>query len=166
MGVEVERKFLVVGEAWRTSVRRTTSIRQGYVATGASGTVRVRVAESSAFLTLKGATSGPRRSEFEYPIPLGDAEVMLATLCVGHLVEKRRHELDLPGAEWVVDVFSGHNAGLVMLEVEAGDEAALNDALAARPTWVGREVTGDGRFANAVLASRPYTLWPASQRPA
>jgi adenylate cyclase len=154
MGVEIERKFLVASEAWRAAAHRATRFSQGYLSRDPARTVRVRQAGEQAFLTIKGATTGATRAEFEYEIPLADATALLA-LCEGPLVEKVRHLVLHGGLTWEVDDFLGDNAGLVVAEIELSDEAQAFE----RPAWLGAEVTGDGRYVNANLAVRPFKRW-------
>ena len=154
MPVEIERKFLVVGEGWQAGPRRPGQrYCQGYLAAGGGPTVRVRRAGSRAYLTVKGegAGHGRARPEFEYPIPVDHAEEMLAHLCRGPLVAKTRHEVTYAGRFWQVDVFEGQNEGLVLAEVEL----AHPDEPVVLPPWVGVEVTADRRYRNSALA-----VWP------
>ena len=154
MAKEIERKFLVEGDAWRTGARGVP-YRQGYLDTGAGCTVRVRVAGERAFLTIKGPPQGAVRDEYEYPIPVADAEELLGRLCSGGCIEKVRHRVTHAGRVWEVDEFTGENAPLVVAEVELkriDDEVSL-------PPWVGREVTEDPRYTNAALALQPYSRW-------
>lgn len=153
MGQEIERKFLVVGDGWREGAEGTL-YRQGYLAKDADRTVRVRVAGTKAFLTIKGRTKGTSRAEYEYEIPLKDAEELL-DLCEGPLVEKTRHKIPHAGHTWEVDVFHGDNEGLVMAEVELERE----DAHVEMPGWIGKEVSGDARYYNSSLSQRPYKTW-------
>lgn len=151
MGIEIERKFLVLGEDWREGVIRSSAMRQGYLSTSAKATVRIRlVDEDRAFLTLKGPTAGFSRAEFEYEVPLADGQQPLE-MARPHVVEKRRHIVPFAGLDWEVDVFEGAHAGLVMAEVElrSGDQA-IN-----LPDWAGREVSLDDRYANASLSRNP-----------
>jgi adenylate cyclase len=154
MGIEIERKFLVRGDAWRTDAIGT-AYRQGYLHADADRTVRVRVAGPQAWLTIKGPTTGARRLEYEYPIPLADAEELLVHLCGRPLIEKVRYRIPHGGLIWEVDELEGGNAGLVLAEVELTRE----DQAITLPPWVGEEVTGDPRYYNASLAQRPYTQW-------
>jgi adenylate cyclase len=148
MGFEIERRFLVRGDAWRSGVTAVTRLRQGYLAREDGVSVRLRIAGTAARLTIKGP-GGLVRPEFEYDIPAADADAMLSLLCGGRSLTKARHEVPLDGLVWEVDVFDGPLAGLVIAEVELPDSAhALRT-----PAWVGREVTDDARFANAALAS-------------
>jgi adenylate cyclase len=113
MPVEIERKFLVDGDAWRPGVRRRELFRQGYLAGSQSCSARVRVAGDRAWLGLKGRVRGASRLEFEYPIPLEDGHAILEQLCAGGRIEKWRHFVPYAGHEWEVDEFLGDNAGLV-----------------------------------------------------
>lgn len=152
MPVEIERKFLVAGSEWKTATG--TLYRQGYLSRNAGRTVRIRVAGEKAFLTIKGITQGISRAEFEYEIPLADAEELLK-LCDGPLIEKTRHLVVEAGTTWEVDEFHGDNAGLVVAEVELDSE----EETFARPDWLGREVTGDHRYSNSQLSVCPYREW-------
>lgn len=152
MGIEIERKYLVTGADWRTSDGQR--ICQGYLNRDKARTVRVRIAGAQAFLTVKGLSTGATRAEFEYPIPLADAQALLA-LCDGPLIDKVRHRVDHAGLTWEVDEFFGDNAGLVVAEVELASE----DQSIALPSWVGEEVTTDSRYVNASLASHPFSRW-------
>ena len=153
MGVEIERKFLVHRDRLPPP-EWSTSIEQGYVA-DALATVRVRIEDERGFLTLKGRPTGLSRPEFEYPIPLEDARMMLALLCGASHVQKVRHRYHFGGHLWEVDVFAGENAGLIIAEVElksATEEVAL-------PDWIDREVSGDPRFFNSSLMRHPFCEW-------
>ncbi len=153
MGIEIERKFLVTNDSWRTSAGPGQVCRQGYLCSGNGKTVRVRLIGTQAFLTIKGPTEGIARSEFEYEIPLDDAEAMLP-LC-GNLVEKTRYLIPHAGMTWELDVFAGKNKGLVMAEVELKSEDQSVDL----PDWTGEEVSGDPRYYNAYLAAHPFSTW-------
>lgn len=155
MAVEIERKFLVRNENWRSSVEDARPIQQGYLADGGQTTVRVRRYGDLAYLTLKGASSGISRLEFEYRIPLADAEVMLRELAGTSLIEKTRYRVRCGDHVWDLDVFEGDNAGLVLAEVELDAE----DAEFERPDWAGEEVSDDPRYFNASLARHPYQSW-------
>jgi len=151
---EIERKFRVKGEAWR-SAGQGTLYRQGYLSTVPERTVRVRIAGQKGFLTVKGSNRGATRLEFEYEIPLADARRLLDELCERPLIEKTRYTIDFGGLTWEVDEFAGENAGLIIAEVEIGDEAQQIQL----PEWVGEEVTGDPRYYNANLIRQPYSRW-------
>jgi adenylate cyclase len=148
MAKEVERKFLVSGDGWRSLSDAAVSIRQFYLAAAADRSVRVRISDgSSAMLTLKFGSRRRERDEFEYPIPLDEAEE-LAEFAVGHVVEKVRHHVSHRGYLYEVDVFSGALAGLVIAELETPDDVPDGSL----PGWLGREVTGEGAYYNASLA--------------
>ena len=153
MGVEIERKFLVRGDAWKTpggGVR----IRQGYLSALPERVVRVRTYGDKAYLTVKGPIVGVTRAEFEYEIPVADAEELFP-LCQDHIVEKTRYRVDHAGLTWEVDEFHGANAGLVVAECELASEDQAIDP----PPWLGEEVSDDRRYANARLAARPFGTW-------
>ncbi|MFE8644540.1 CYTH domain-containing protein [Sphingomonas sp. NCPPB 2930] len=152
MAIEIERKFLVTGDAWRAAPG--TRYSQGYLNRDKARTVRVRIAGDQGFLTIKGVSVGATRAEFEYPVPLADAQEMLS-LCDGPVVQKTRHRVVHDGLAWEVDAFLGDNAGLVVAEIELASE---NQAFAL-PDWVGREVTGDPRYFNSSLAVHPFSAW-------
>ena len=155
MPEEIERKFLVRGDAWRDSVRRSAYYRQGYMAVNEHCAVRVRLQDERAWLTIKSATLDVRRQEYEYAIPVADAREMLDTLCAGRTLSKTRYFVAHAGNLWEVDVFDGENRGLVLAELELADV----DQAFARPDWLGEEVSGDARYFNAALATRPYSSW-------
>lgn len=152
MATEIERKFLVRGEGWRQAAPR--EIRQGYLNRDKQRTVRVRIAGERAYLTVKGMAKGLARPEFEYEIPLADAEQMLS-LCDGPLLEKRRHVLKHADTTWEVDEFLGENAGLIVAEVELEDEHQSFE----RPDWLHTEVTDDPRYLNSNLSVHPFNRW-------
>ena len=154
MPAEIERKFLVKGDAWR-SLASGVAYCQGYIASSAERTVRVRVVGEQGYLTLKGATTGITRAEFEYPIPLHDAMELLSTLCDPPLIQKQRYKIEYAGMVWEVDEFEGENQGLVVAEVE------LSNAQQAivLPDWIDREVSDDPRYFNANLAKHPFSQW-------
>ncbi len=154
MAHEIERKFLVRSDAYRAQ-GTAERYRQGYVRTGGPATVRVRIAGARGYLTLKGPTQGLTRAEFEYPIPLADAEVLLDTLCERPQIEKVRWRIPAGAHTWEVDEFLGENAGLVVAEIELTAE----DEPFERPGWLGAEVTTDPRYRNSALARRPYRSW-------
>ena len=158
MGVEIERKFLLRGEAWRAQAGDRTRMVQGYLG-GESCSVRVRIEGSVAFLNIKSREAGPRRLEFEYPLPLADAEFMLQRFCPQR-VEKWRHRVEAGPHVWEIDEFLGANAGLVVaeLELDSADEAFV------RPAWLGEEVTDSPRYYNLALAGRPYSQWSPAER--
>lgn len=154
MSVEIERKFLVVNDQWKKSGDRA-SIRQGYLSSHSDRIVRVRIQDASAMLTIKGRTIGATRGEWEYPIPLEDAQRFLDELCEQPIIEKIRYRLPHEGMLWEVDEFFGENLGLVVAEIELLTE----DQVFIKPDWVGDEVTHDSRYANANLLRHPFTQW-------
>ena len=155
MAVEIERKFLVQGEAWRLGAQGVRYV-QGYLNRDKARTVRVRIAGTQGFLTVKGQSVGATRAEFEYPIPVEDAQALLA-LSDGPCIDKTRYCVPLDGVVWEVDVFAGDNAGLVVAEVELPSE----DAPFTRPSWLGAEVTHDARYFNSSLSRHPFGSWTA-----
>jgi CYTH domain-containing protein len=155
MATETERKFLVLSDHWKQE-GKGIRYRQGYLSTHPERTVRVRIGCEKAYLTVKGITKeGVSRLEFEYPIPLQDAEQMLDTLCERPLIEKTRYRIDHGGLVWEVDEFEGENKGLVVAEVELRSATEPVE----RPEWVGQEVSGDPKYFNANLIVNPYTRW-------
>lgn len=152
MATEIERKFLVVGTKWRQGTEVPFS--QGYLNRDKERTVRVRIAGKVAFLTVKGITTGATRSEFEYQIPVADAEHLLK-LSDGPVVEKVRRVIEHEGSTWEIDEFLGENAGLVVAEIELEAEGQAF----TKPEWLGREVTDDPRYFNSSLATHPYSRW-------
>jgi adenylate cyclase len=154
MAEEIERKFLVKGDAWREGAQRVL-IRQGYLNTDGVRTVRVRTKGDHAYITVKGMPAGLVRPEYEYEIPIGDANEILDHLCMRPLIEKWRHLVHFAGMLWEVDEFLSENAGLIVAEVEMRDAAQTFDM----PAWVGQEVTGDFRYTNSNLVRRPFTTW-------
>lgn len=155
MGVEIERKFLVNGDAWKKNVSRSIHYRQGYLCGSTHASVRVRVTDEDARLNIKSATLGVQRDEFEYVIPLDEARQMLETLCEGPLIEKTRHLVEHKGHIWEIDVFEGQNQGLVVAEIEL----SVEDEAFERPPWVGEEVSHDPRYYNTSLVRHPFCQW-------
>lgn len=155
MGQEIERKFLIRGEAWRSQGKGSV-YRQGYIPTVKPGhTVRVRIAGDRAFLTIKGPAKGLSRLEYEYPIPLSDAEEMLEKLCDRPLIEKVRYEIPQGHHVWEVDEFLGDNRGLILAEIELSSETETFEL----PDWIEKEVTGDRRYYNSNLTKKPFSTW-------
>lgn len=153
MGMEIERRFLVRADGWR-KLGTPLAYRQGYLSVHPARTVRVRIVGDQAWLTLKARITDTSRHEFEYEIPLADAQTMLDVMCPMQ-VSKQRTRLTHAGHVWEVDEFSGANAGLVLAEIELPAE----DTPFAMPDWIGSEVTADGRFTNAYLSDHPYSSW-------
>ena len=173
MGIEIERKFLVTGNAWRAAAHAVLPMTQGYLNDQAAmdetidgraaqrASVRVRIAGDQAFLNLKSRELAGSRQEFDYPIPVDDAQALLA-LCVGGTVDKRRHLVRHGAHLWEIDEFLGDNAGLVVAEIELDSV----DEGFERPGWLGAEVTGLARYYNLALASRPFSRWSHGERAA
>lgn len=162
MGLEIERRFLVRTTAWQDQVRTSVHLSQGYISISPHGvTTRVRHDHHQGWLTLKApiaaggkpATTPIQRWEFDYAIPLGDAQCLLEHC--PHRLSKERHMLNLLGGDWAVDCFGGANRGLVLAEVEL----ERSDANVCLPPWLGPEVSGDGRLSNAALARCPWNQW-------
>ena len=154
MATEIERKFLVSGDGWRAGAT-PKRIRQGYLSLDPLRTVRVRISGDAAYLTIKGEQQGMARTEFEYAIPLADAEHMLDYLCAKPLIEKIRYRVPHNGLTWEVDEFFGDNAGLIIAEIELSD---THQAITL-PDWVGQEVTHEARYYNSMLVQQPYSVW-------
>lgn len=162
MGVEIERKFLLASDAWRAAAGVGVRMIQGYFerVSEQSATVRVRIAGEQAFLTIKGRVKNFSRSEFEYVIPLADAEAMLREFCGTRLVEKCRYLVPFAGSIWEIDEYFGENEGLFTAELELESE----DAVFVSPPWLGREVSGIRRYTNGSLSRNPYRRWADSSR--
>ncbi|MFZ6774717.1 CYTH domain-containing protein [Undibacterium sp. SXout7W] len=154
MGVEIERKFLVVNNDWKES-GKATFLRQGYISSEAGKIVRVRIDGENAMLTIKGISTGITCNEWEYPIPLSDAQSLLDHVCQQPLIEKNRYRILQNDLVWEVDEFFGENAGLIVAEIELTSESQHFE----RPSWLGEEVSHDRRYANASLLKHPYTKW-------
>jgi adenylate cyclase len=165
MAIEIERKFLIASDAWRAAVERSQRMEQGYLTRtgGSAGTsacsVRVRIAGGSAWLNIKSALAGVERREYEYAIPVADAEQMLGEFCRG-VVGKIRHYVAYAGRTFEVDEFLGENAGLIVAELEL--EAASEQF--ERPPWLGAEVSDKARYYNLRLLDHPYSRWSTVER--
>lgn len=154
MAKEIERKFLVEGDAWR-ALASGTRFRQGYLSTVKERTVRVRTVGGKGYLTVKGLTVGATRVEYEYEVPAADADEMLDALCEQPIIEKLRYRIPLDGMVWEIDEFEGVNRGLIVAEVELSSEAQTF----ARPDWIGEEIADDPRYFNSNLIAHPYSQW-------
>jgi adenylate cyclase len=154
VGVEIERKFLLAGDSWR-ALGQPVLLRQGYLSSDPERVVRVRVEGNHACITIKGRSSGATRGEWEYPIPLTDANELLERLCQQPIVEKYRSKVEFAGNVWEVDEFIGVNQGLVLAEIELQAEDQAFD----KPEWIGAEVTDDKRYYNSNLVRHPYSSW-------
>ncbi|MEJ2407596.1 MAG: CYTH domain-containing protein [Candidatus Thiodiazotropha sp.] len=155
MATEIERKFLVNGDAWRADADAGTRFRQGYLIGAEKASVRIRIEGDRANINIKSATLGIRRQEYEYAIPLNEAEEMLDTLCEQPQIEKTRYLVPYQGHTWEIDVFAGDNEGLVVAEVELGSE----EETFVMPEWAGKEVSDDTRYYNVCLVKHPYREW-------
>ena len=156
MAREIERKFLLCGD-FRPFVVASEAIRQGYLCREKGRTVRVRIKGARGFLTVKGpgSSSGMSRGEWEYEIPVRDAEELIGLCEEGSVIEKIRYEVPYKGFLFEVDEFLGKNEGLILAEVELPDEECAFE----RPVWLGTEVTGDVRYYNSFLSKSPFKEW-------
>jgi CYTH domain-containing protein len=148
--VEIERKFLVANDDWRQSAVRSVSIRDGLIAIYKDRKVRVRISGDIATIAIKGPRTGIGRPEFEYEIPIADAERMLSTLCLDDTLEKQRFFVENAGATWQVDVYGGILQGVVIAEIELKQESQE----LILPRWIGKEVTGDSFFKKVNMRAR------------
>lgn len=156
MAKEIEYKFLIKNDQWRNQISGSIAIRQAYIQTSRRlSTVRVRVAGSQAWVTFKNSSTGITRDEYEYQIPVNDALEMLEKLCDTELIVKTRYFVEHDGKHWVVDVFEGQNAGLILAEIELDSE----DEKFSIPPWLGADITLDHRYSNFALAIRPFNEW-------
>ena len=161
MGIEIERKFLLKDQSWREQLSELPkSLTQGYFLRAQGGpTVRVRIADDRAFLTIKGRSKGEEgveRSEFEYPLPVADAAAMLEEFCGSRVVEKKRYYLPAEnGLCWEIDEYLGENEGLFTAEIELPSPETSFEI----PSWLGEEVSGDSRYGNGSLSVNPYSKW-------
>lgn len=151
---EIERKFLVRSDAWKTGAK-PVRVTQGYLSRVNERVVRVRLAGGKGWITVKGKSHGQRRREYEYEIPAAHAAEMLDQLCERPLIDKLRYRVDVKGVTWEVDEFLGDNTGLIIAEVEL----SRNGQPVPLPDWVGVEVTDDARYYNNHLASHPFSTW-------
>jgi adenylate cyclase len=168
MAIEIERKFLLADDSWRSLVSHSVRLAQGYLvgvealrAGMARASVRVRVAGEQAWLNIKEAKRGIARAEYEVPVPVADAQAMLETLCDG-VVEKIRHHVRIDAALFEIDEFLGANEGLVVAEVEL----PAVDASFPQPRWLGREVSALERYYNVNLITHPFARWSDAERTA
>jgi len=154
--IEIERKFLVLNDDFKTQATSQNRIVQGYLNSNPERTVRVRIKGGKGYLTIKGKgnESGTTRMEWEKEIPLTDAEQLLS-ICEKGIIDKIRYEIPVENHTYEVDVFVGENNGLIIAEIELISEAENFK----RPTWLGNEVTGEERYYNAYLSNKPYLTW-------
>lgn len=155
MGIEIERKFLVNKEKWELVEKpKGNHFRQGYLVTDPTKTIRVRITDSSSYLTIKGISVGATRQEFEYEIPKIDAEQLLNQFAVSD-VKKIRYEILFDGKIWEVDEFLGENLGLLLAEIELENESEIVEL----PDWIEREVTNEENYYNSNLSINPFLKW-------
>ncbi|MDH5258185.1 MAG: CYTH domain-containing protein [Gammaproteobacteria bacterium] len=155
MGIEIERKFTLKNDNWRKDVQRSQRYVQGYLAGNERSSIRVRIAGDNANINIKSATLGIFRQEYEYSIPLSDAEEMLDKLCEKPVIDKIRHFVEFDSKIWEIDEFSGENAGLFVAEIELNDE----EEVIILPEWAGEDVSHDTRYYNVCLVKNPYKNW-------
>ena len=155
MATEIERKFLVKNDLWREHVVSETRLKQGYLCNNPNASVRVRTGNGKAYLNIKSTTLGIKRMEFEYPIPIQDAEEMLAGIAEKPFIDKSRFKVSCGDHIWELDVFYGENEGLVVAELELDAE----DEVFEMPVWAGEEVSDDVRYYNVNLIKHPYRQW-------
>lgn len=149
MAKEIEHKYLVISNEYRTMATSSHVIRQGYLSVDKERTVRVRTIDNHGFVTIKGKNRGAMRQEFEYEIPAADADEMLETLCLKPIIEKCRYIVMFDGEKWEIDEFKGTLSGLVLAEIELPD---VNHKYSI-PKFIGKNVTGDPRYYNSVLST-------------
>ncbi len=154
MGIEIERKFLVKNDLWKTDSVTGTDFRQGYLSRGGNCSVRVRIEGHEAKLNIKSATLGILRQEFEYSIPIEEARELLDLFCPD-TVSKKRYKVGYAGKTWEIDVFEQDNFGLTVAEIELNS----TDEKFQLPPWIGNEVTSETRYYNTELARHPYKQW-------
>ncbi len=161
MAQEIEKKFLVTSDAYKTTAQKKIRISQGYLSSVPERTVRVRIKGESGFLTIKGIgnESGASRYEWEKEIPLAEAEELMR-ICEPGIIDKTRYEVPSGDHRWEVDEFHGENDGLVVAELELASETEPF----TKPGWIGEEVTGQVDYYNAMLMKTPYTRWHKTQR--
>lgn len=155
MAIEIERKFLLENEKWRENVSNSVIYKQGYLSSQPTSSIRVRISDKQAWLNIKSATIGTQRAEYEYEIPLSDAQEILNNLCLKPVIEKTRHFVKHENHLWEIDEFYGENAGLIVAEIELNSV----DEIFEKPEWIGEEVTQDVRYYNNNLAREPYSQW-------
>ncbi|NLX78143.1 MAG: CYTH domain-containing protein [Clostridiaceae bacterium] len=154
MAKETERKFLVKDDSFK-KLSKGILYRQGYLPSGSNITVRVRIIENKAYLAIKGPSIGLSRLEYEYEIPMEDADEILEKLCDRPIIEKYRYTFEYKGFTWEIDEFLNENQGLVIAEIELKNE---NQQFPV-PDFIGEEVTFDHRYRNSYLARHPYSSW-------
>ena len=149
MGKEIEHKYLVNDTSFLDLASGHSVIKQGYICREKERTVRVRLCDEKAFLTIKGKNQGDTRAEYEYPIPYDDAQILIKTLCIQPVIDKIRYFVDYHGNRWEIDVFRGQLDGLIVAEIEIPASDYTYDI----PPFIGKNVTGDPRYYNSNLIS-------------
>jgi len=155
MATEIERKFLVLNDDWRAIVESDMQIIQAYLASNEFSSTRIRIQGDKANINIKSATLGITRTEFEYAIPVDDAQLMIDNLCIKPVIEKTRYIVKHMQHRWEIDVFSGDNKGLIVAEIELSSP----DETFEKPSWIGEEVSNDPRYYNVCLVKKPYKTW-------
>lgn len=155
MPIEIERKFLLKNDSWRSQVSSSARIRQGYLAPVSKASVRVRLDGERANINIKSATLGVRRMEYEYSIPVDEAVEMLDQLCQTPQINKTRFKVKRGEHVWEIDEFYDDNEGLIVAEIELGYESETFE----KPEWLGEEVSGDARYYNVNLTKHPFKNW-------
>jgi len=155
MAIEVEHKFLLANASWREQINYSVDYRQGYLSSVANTSVRVRISDTHAWLNIKSAVIGSFRNEYEYEIPLSDADEIISHLCQKPIIEKTRHFVKHDGHTWEIDEFYGDNQGLIVAEIELQTVGEIF----SKPAWLGQEVTNDLRYYNNNLVITPYSQW-------
>jgi len=155
MATEIERKFLVLNDDWRGIVESDMQIIQAYLASNEFSSTRIRIQGDKANINIKSATLGITRTEFEYAIPVDDAQLMIDNLCIKPVIEKTRYIVKHMQHRWEIDVFSGDNRGLIVAEIELSSP----DETFEKPSWIGEEVSNDARYYNVCLVKTPYKTW-------
>ena len=155
MAIEIEHKFLLANDDWREQIIRSIKYRQGYLNSQATCSIRIRISDDHAWLNIKSATIGTHRNEYEYEIPIPDANEIVQNLCRKPIIEKTRHFVIDDGNTWEIDEFDGDNLGLIVAEIELSEIGKPF----SKPHWLGEEVTHDLRYYNNKLAIHPYSKW-------
>ena len=157
MAQEIERKYLLKNNSWKSEISSKNKIMQGYLNSNPERTVRIRITNNVGFLTIKSKNKGSSRKEFEYKIPLKEAEELIL-LCEQPIIKKMRHLVVKENHTWEIDVFEGENKGLIVAEIELSE---VNEKFEI-PVWIGKEVTEDTRYYNSQLIENPFFNWNKS----
>ena len=155
MATEIERKFLVINDDWRGIVESEMQIVQAYLGNNEFSSTRIRIQDDKANINIKSATLGISRTEFEYDIPVVDAQLIIDDLCIKPVIAKTRFIVEHMNHTWEIDVFSGDNEGLIVAEIELSSP----DEAFEKPSWLGEEVSNDARYYNVCLVRNPYKTW-------